>query len=76
MRPSCQIAALMSGNLLWHDAPASIRSWARLSIYHAARDVLSREGKEQRRAALDAIPGNIRPHVEQEALRLWQLARK
>ena len=74
-RPSEQLADLLRGKMAWDDAPEAIRSWARLEVYRGACAVLDQPGKGGRRNMLGLIPDAIRPHVEAEAKRLWNLRR-
>lgn len=63
------------GRVPWDDAPQAIRSWARLPIYKAACQILAMETKGERRNALGRIPASVRPHVEAEVKRVWELRR-
>ena len=74
-RPSKHLADLLRGSLAWDEAPESIRSWARLEIYRGACAVLDQPEKGLRRNMLGRIPAAIRPHVEAEAKRLWDMRR-
>ena len=74
-RPSEQLADLLSGKLAWKDAPASIRSWARLEIYRGACAVLDEPERGLRQNMLGRIPAAIRPLVEVEAKRIWAIRR-
>lgn len=73
VRPSHELAEVLSGRMAWGDASESVRSWARLPIYQAARQIMAMDGKGPRRNALGRIPASIRPMVEAEVLRLWAL---
>lgn len=55
------------------DAPASIQSWARLSIYEGAVEVVHLHSPDARRAALLQIPEKVRPYVEAEVKRIWPM---
>tara|TARA_R110000822_G_scaffold229393_1_gene361639 strand:+ start:865 stop:1116 length:252 start_codon:yes stop_codon:yes gene_type:complete len=72
-RPSEQLEDLLMGRVAWDDAPASIRSWARLPIFDAAQTILAAPDKGTRRNMLGKIPAPIRPRVEAEVKRLWGL---
>lgn len=72
-KPSEELYSLLMGNTKWEDAPESIRSWARLYLYQAAAVILNASEKSERRKILDSIPAEMRPHVEAEALRVWNL---
>lgn len=69
MRPSAQLAAILSGEILPSEADAAVQSWLRLSVYSMAKSVL-RLPKDQRRAQLDGITEGLRGMVEDEALRI------
>lgn len=75
-KPSEQLADVLMGRIAWDDAPASIRSWARFPIYQAAREILDMPEKASRRKALAKIPGQIRPRVEDEVMRIHDMRRK
>lgn len=69
--PSRKLADYLSGH---DDNPdPSIQSWASFYIYDAAMQIIRLPGKERRRAALEKVPANIRPLVEAEILRIWDL---
>jgi hypothetical protein len=74
--PSAQLARLLAGGQPWEAAPAAIRSWAALPIHRMALAVLAERDQPARQAALAKMPETIRPHVEAEARRLWNVARK
>lgn len=74
-KPSEQLADLLSGRVAPKDTPEAVLSWARLSIYQGAQEVLSIEGKKQRQRALSKIPDEIRPYVEREAMAIWKKRR-
>ena len=58
------------------DADPAVASWARLHVYHGACDILSLPTKLQRQAALESLPEPVRPLIEQEAIRVYQLRKK
>jgi hypothetical protein len=68
-RPSDRIKAVLMGKVALEDEDQGIRSACSKHIYDGAVSVL-RLPKEKRRAALDRLPALIRPHVEQEVIRL------
>jgi hypothetical protein len=70
-RPTDQLAAVLMGKLAWDDAPEAIRSWARLEIHKAAKQILAAPDKGTRRNMLGKIPPHMRVMVETEAKRLW-----
>ena len=63
----------LSGRIPLTDCPPAVQSWARLSIYEGALEVLKMEWVEDRRRALGKIPPLIRPYIEAEVKRLWPL---
>ena len=69
MRPSAQLAAILSGEILPSEADEAVQSWLRLSVYNMAKSVL-RLPKDKRRAQLDGITEGLRWMVESEAIRL------
>jgi len=71
-KPSEHLHDLLSGAVSPADTPDAVLSWARLSIYQAACEVLAAPDKDKRRAMLDKIPPSIRPFVEREAKAIWE----
>lgn len=72
-RPSEWLQEALSGRIPLTDTPLSVQSWARLSIYEGALEVVKMEWVEDRRRALAKIPDLIRPYVAAEVKRLWLL---
>ena len=72
-KPSEWLDDVLRGKIGMADAPASIQSWAQLTIFHAAKEVLAAPDKGTRRNMLGRIPAPIRPYVEKEVLRLFAL---
>jgi hypothetical protein len=70
-KPSEQLADLLSGKAAPKDTPEAVLSWARLSIYQGACEVLAMPSKAARQKAIAKIPPSIRPYVEREAKALW-----
>lgn len=71
-KPSEHLHDLLSGAVAPKDTPEAVLSWARLSIYQGACEVLAEPDKARRRAMLDKIPESIRPYVEREAKEIWR----
>ena len=67
------IAAVLDGKLDLESQPEAIQSVCQLYIYQGACEILGLPDKDERRAALLKIPEKIRPHIEKEARRLWQI---
>ncbi len=72
-RPSRQLDDLLHGRVAWRDAAPAIRSWARLTIYHAADKIAAARTAQERKDMLAKIPPTIRPEVKTEAERLWEI---
>lgn len=66
---------VLDGRTYLSDADPSIQSCLRLTIYHKACQILELETKEQRRAEIGNSPELIRPFLEKEILRVWELRR-
>ena len=64
---------VMEGRKPIEDLDAGIRSAIRIEIYQAACAVLEHEDKTSRKTALARIPARIRPHIETEARRIWEM---
>lgn len=64
---------VMEGRKPIEDLDAGIRSAIRIDIYRAACAVLEHEDKTSRKTALARIPARIRPHIEAEARRIWEM---
>lgn len=73
LRPSRQLEDLLTGRTPWEDASPAIRSWARLTIHDAAKQILAQPSKGERRNMLARVPAPMRPHVEAEVKRLWAM---
>jgi len=73
IRPQEWLNRLLSGQIEMHETPKAIQSWARFSIFEGAEAILRMETIEDRRAALKKIPDKIRPYVESEIKRLWDM---
>ena len=71
MRPSEELRALLTGEQDWQETSAAVKSWAAFFIYRHAVEVAKKPSQEARRASLDLVPNNLRPHVEQEARRVY-----
>lgn len=72
-KPSEQLEALLMGKIAWDDAPAAIRSWAQKPIFDAANMIMKATDRGARKRMLAKIPDAIRPRVEAEVMRLWDL---
>lgn len=71
MRPSAQLAAILSGQMQPSDADEAVQSWLRLSVYNMAKSVLLLP-KDARRAQLDGITEGLRGMVESECKRIYR----
>lgn len=72
-------AGLLDGRVALSGVPEHLRamtlSMLGLPIHSLARAVLDGATRERRRAALDGIPTDIRPLVEDEARRIFDSAK-
>ena len=72
-------ADLLDGRVALSGVPEHLRAMALsmlgLPIHNLAQAVLGGATREQRRAALDGIPTDIRPLVEDEARRIFDSAK-
>jgi hypothetical protein len=59
------------GRTSWADSPDAIRSWARLTIYEAAKEIMSAPDKGTRRNMLGRVPVHMRAMVADEVRRMW-----
>jgi hypothetical protein len=71
LRPSKQLADLLSGKIDPKDANPNILPSAQFAIWQAATQICGMGTKEQRQKALTKIPETIRPFVEREIKRIW-----
>jgi len=71
-KPSEQLDDLLFGRVSWDDSPAAIRSWARLAVYQAAKQIIAAPDKGTRRNMLGRVPVHMRKMVEDEVKRLWR----
>ena len=72
-RPSVLVPMVLLGKIALEDTPAPIQSACQLHFYQGACAVLDGANKAERRARLDRIPAQVRPHVAAEAQRIWAL---
>jgi hypothetical protein len=63
----------MAGKRLLENQPDAIRSACRLPVYEAAIAILKLPDKEMRKAKLAEHPEMIRPYIEREAVRVWEM---
>lgn len=75
MRPSEQLASILSGKMLPSEADDAVQSWLRLSVYNLAKQVLLLP-KDARRARLDRVTIGLRGMVEDETIRLHKAVNK
>jgi len=64
---------VMEGRKPIEDLTDAVRSAIRIEIYREACRILDIEGKEARREALGLVPAMIRPHIEAEVRRIWEM---
>lgn len=74
-RPSARIDRVLRGLVRLEDEDPAIRSACSKYIYEGALELLSIPGKAARRNALARVPEAIRPHIEKEAWRIFDLRR-
>lgn len=67
---------LLEGRVEPKDADPRILNWAEFHIHKGAQEILSLPTREERRMALEKVPATVRPYVEREVKRLWELRRK
>jgi hypothetical protein len=72
LKPSERIRRVLTGKVRLEDEDAAIQSACGRHIYDGAVSILSINGKEARRKALSKLPESIRPHVENEAWRIYK----
>lgn len=75
MRPQQWLNEVLSGRIAMEDAPASIQSWARLTIFQGACEIIKMDTPDERSAELAKIPPLVRPWVEAEVKRMWPMRR-
>ena len=59
--PSKKLDDLLRGRTTWQDADEAIQSWARLTIWKAARTIHAESDQKRRRAMLARLPETLRP---------------
>lgn len=74
-RPSFRIKQVLSGKVKLEDEDQGIQSACSFHIYKGAVSILSMTTLQARRDALSKLPEAIRPHVEKEVRRLFDLKR-
>lgn len=75
-RPSKRIERILRGKIRMEDEDEGIQSACRKYIYDGAVSILAIEGKEARNKALSRVPVLIRPYIEMEARRIYELRKK
>jgi len=65
----------MIGKICLEDQQDGIRSACQFPIYQAAKIILDLTNKQRRREAINDYPEKIRPHIEAEVRRLWNVNR-
>ena len=74
-RPSERIFAVLRGESQLSDEDPPIQSACSRYIFDGAKEILSIQPLERRRAALSKIPPLIRPHIEAEIMRIHRMKR-
>lgn len=72
LKPSERIRQVLIGNVRLEDEDPSIQSVCSKYIFDGAVSILSISNKTARRIALSKLPDFIRPHVENEAWRIYK----
>jgi hypothetical protein len=72
-RPSKRIERVLRGQTRMEDEEPGIQSACSKYIYDGAVSILALNGKDARRKALSRVPDLIRPYIEMEARRLYEL---
>jgi hypothetical protein len=75
-KPSELIDKVMGGEIDLSDQSGPIRSACSRYIYEDACKVLELPTKDERRVALDKVPVLLRPYVEKEVKRVWNLRKR
>ena len=75
MKIAKAINDVLDGRTLLSDADPSVQSCLRLPIYHKACEILELP-KDRRRWEIDKAPPLIRPFIEDEIIRIWELRGK
>ena len=75
-KPLSRLADVISGKLAVADADEATLSWLRHYVYERADLIMGQVGSDARRAALAKEPEHLRPMIEAEVRRLFDLRRK
>jgi hypothetical protein len=75
-KPSELIDKVMGGEIELSDQSSPIQSACSRYIYEDACKVLDLPTKDERRVALDKVPVLLRPYVEEEVKRVWNLRKR
>jgi hypothetical protein len=67
---------LLSGRVSYEDADPRILNWAEFHIHKGACEILSLPTRADRAKALEKVPATVRPYVEREVRRVWEIRRK
>lgn len=75
LRPSRRIDRVLRGDVRLEDEDPAIQSACSKYIFDGAVELLSIQGKDARKRALARVPERIRPHIEREAWRIYDMRR-
>lgn len=64
---------VLEGRVLLTEASASIQSCVRLPLYQKARQILDLPTRDKRRWEIEKAHPMIRPFLEEEIMRIWEL---
>lgn len=64
---------VLEGRVSMGDAQPSIQSCVRLPLYQKAVQILALPNIHQRRDEISKAPPLIRPYLEEEIIRVWEL---
>ena len=64
---------VMKGMKAIDELNAGVRSAIRVEIYWAACAILELPDKSSRKTSLETFPAKIRPHIESEVRRIWEM---
>lgn len=70
-----QMMDVLQGRVLLDDAQPCIRSCVRLPLYQKSVEILDISDIHRRRHEIAKAPPLIRPYLEEEIMRVWELRR-
>lgn len=66
----------LAGRIAREDLGEAVKTWLEFEVHKRATDVLRYRKLDDRRAAMSQQPDHLKPEIEKEVFRLWELLKK